>query len=175
MPNLSGLHRVKCVTLFRLGSPSVTVGAKVGMGGLWSHNRRGRKMRAITLVMALCLSACTGSEQATEANMDETEATEAVATAFDGGSTIGTFEAVSTDGTVLKQTTSEDGTIVSVDAEGNSVPGTYTMGDGKFCITNEGDEDPSCFAYSDLKDDGSWTATNEADASDSWTVRRLTD
>ena len=133
-------------------------------------------MRVISLGLALCLAACSGSEQATEeATSDEAPAAEAAPTAFDGGSTIGTFEAVSTDGTVLKQTTAEDGTIVSVNGEGASVPGTYTMGDGKFCITNEGEDGPACFTYSDLNDDGSWTATNVDDPTDAWTVRRLTE
>jgi len=132
-------------------------------------------MRTISIGLALCLAACSGSEQATEATTDEAPAAEAAPTAFDGGPTVGTFEAVSTDGTVLKQTTADDGTIVSVNGEGVSVPGTYTMGDGKFCITNEGEDGPACFTYSDLKDDGSWIATNEDDASDVWTVRRVAD
>ena len=130
-------------------------------------------MRVITLGLALCLAACSGAEQGEEAPTDEASTVEAVPTAYDGGSTIGTFEAVSTDGTKLIQTTSNDGTIVSVDGDGNSVAGTYTMGDGKFCITNEGEESSSCFAYSNLNEDGSWAATNEADDSDVWIVRRL--
>lgn len=132
-------------------------------------------MRTITLGLALCLAACSGSEQAETEAPEETVTAEAAATAFDGGSTIGTFEAVSTDGTKLTQTTSEDGTIVSVNEDGASVAGTYTMGDGKFCITNEGEDGPACFTYSDLKDDGSWTATNVDDSTDVWTVSRMTE
>ncbi len=132
-------------------------------------------MRAITLGLALALAACSGAEQAADEQATTEVAEEAAPTAYDGGSSIGTFEAVSADGTTLTQTTSEDGTIVSVDAEGTSVSGAYTMGDGKFCITNEGDDGPSCFGYSDLNEDGSWTATNEADPGDVWTVRRLSE
>ena len=132
-------------------------------------------MRKLVLCLPLALIACSGADQAQE-EATAAESAEAVAQAtYDGGPPDGVFEAVSAEGGVLTQTANSDGSISSVDGEGNSVNGTYTMTEDRFCITNEGEEGPACFAYSDLQDDGSWTATNEADASDIWTVKRVTE
>ena len=129
--------------------------------------------RNLVLCLPLALMACSGAEQAQEDAM-VADAVEDVAQAtYDGGPPEGVFEAVSSEGVVLTQTANSDGSISSVDGEGNAVSGTYTMTEDRFCITNEGDEGPACFAYSDLQDDGSWTATNEDDASDVWTVKRV--
>jgi len=134
-------------------------------------------MRLNILCLALSLVACSQAEQEPTEQADQVAPADSSANlsqvAFDGGPNVGVFKAISKEGVVLTQTASADGKIVSVDGDGNSVNGTYTMGDGRFCITNEGEDGPSCFTYSDLKDDGSWTATNVDDPTDSWTVSRV--
>ncbi|MBW0144950.1 hypothetical protein [Sphingomicrobium clamense] len=131
-------------------------------------------MRYLIVPMALCLVACEAEPEATVepgASMEAEVEAEAEATTFDGGPVVGTYTATSDDGTVLTQTTTGDGKVTSVDGDGNSVEGTYSMTDEGFCITNEGAEE-ACYAYSDLREDGSWTATNVTDPEDRWIVSR---
>lgn len=125
----------------------------------------------LVIGMALCAASC-GGESTPANNNETTNETVAAATIYDGGPAYGMFEATSVDGTVLTQTAREDGTVTSVDGDGTVTEGTFVMEPEQFCITNEGAE-TQCYAYSDLKDDGSWTATNVADPADVWTVKRL--
>ncbi|WP_340586129.1 hypothetical protein [Erythrobacter alti] len=132
-------------------------------------------MKYLALALVVALAACTEADDTMVVDEAEVVAddAEAAATTYDGGPALGTYEAISTDGTVLTQTTWEDGTVSTVDADGNEVLGVYTMENERFCITNEGETEASCYAYSDRTDDGSWTATNEADPEDVWMIRRI--
>ena len=130
-------------------------------------------MRKLVVCLPFALMACSGAEQAPEDVMVAEIAEDTAQATYDGGPVEGVFKAVSSEGAVLTQTTNSDGSILSVDDEGNSVNGTYIMSDDRFCITSEGEDSPACYVYSDLQDDGSWTATNENDGSDIWTLRRV--
>ena len=130
-------------------------------------------MRKLFVCLPLALIACSDANQEPEDVVIAETAEDASQATYDGGPVEGVFEAVSSEGMVLTQTTRPDGSLSSVDSEGNTVNNTYTLADNRFCITNEGDEGPACYVYSDLQDDGSWTATNEGDASDIWTIKRL--
>lgn len=130
-------------------------------------------MKKLAFAALFALAACSPAEQASEPVAEETAEVEALApTSVDGGPMVGTYEAMSNDGIVLIQTLSEDGTVTSSDADGNVVNGTYTGSAEQFCITNEGESEAACFAYGELGEDGSWTATNEADPTEVWTIRR---
>ena len=132
-------------------------------------------MRLLIASTVLILAACSAPDEAEDTEMAVEETAEVAALIFDGGSPFGTFEAVSVDGTRLVQTTTDDGKVVSVDADGNEVAGTFTFEVDTFCITNEGDEQGACYGYSDLQEDGSWSATNVDNAEDVWTVRRMSE
>ena len=121
----------------------------------------------------MVLVACSGAEEATLEPMAAESDAGAVQMTYDGGPVVGVYEAVSTEGIVLTQDTKADGTIATVDGDGNASNSTYTFENDRFCITSEGAADAACYAYSDLQDDGSWTATNVDDASDVWTLKRV--
>ena len=54
------------------------------------------------------------------------------------------------------------------------VSGTYEHdSDNRICFTPDGGEETACYLPSDLQEDGSWTATREGDASETWTVKRI--
>lgn len=129
--------------------------------------------RKYLLCLPFALMACSEAEQPPESEMVAESEAEVAQTTYDGGPVEGMYEAVSSEGVVLTQTATSDGNITSVDGDGNAVSGTFTVEGDRFCITNEGANSPSCYGYSDLQEDGSWTATSEDDANDSWTVRRV--
>jgi hypothetical protein len=136
----------------------------------------GAIMKKLVFAAACVLAACSGPENATEPATEgsatpETET--AASTTVDGGTMAGTYESISNEGLVLIQTLADDGTVTSTDAEGNVVNGTYTGSAEQFCITNDGESDATCYAYGSLDENGSWTATNEADPDDVWTIRRV--
>lgn len=133
-------------------------------------------MKKLVFAAVCLLAACSGPENAAEPATEnsatpETEA--AVSATVDGGPMVGTYEAISNEGAVLIQTLADDGTVTSTDAEGNAVNGTYTGSAEQFCITNEGATAAVCYAYGSLDENGSWTATNEADPDEVWTIRRV--
>jgi len=134
-------------------------------------------MKRLAFAVVFALAACSGVENAPEPIIEEdasTSETDALTSiTFDGGPLVGTFEATSNEGVVLIQALAEDGTVTTTDEDGNVVSGTYTGSADQFCFSNEGDSEASCFAYGDLGEDGSWTATNEADANEVWAIRRL--
>ena len=119
------------------------------------------------------MMAC-AQEQGEEPKVEEAPAEEAVAaTTFDGGPVAGTYTATSADGTVISQDVRADGTYTNSQDGAEDVSGTYLVdGDNRICFTDEGSEEARCYLPSDLTEDGSWTATREGDANETWTVAR---
>jgi hypothetical protein len=126
-------------------------------------------------VTLLTLNACSGPEKSKEPTSENAARIAPVTgpKATDGGPVVGTFEVTSADGVVLTQTTAADGTVTTTDADGKTVNGKYTQNSpNRFCITNDGETEATCFMEM-LSAEGVWTAVNEIDAKDIWTVRRI--
>ena len=118
-------------------------------------------------IAVAALAACSGGEKAPEAVETATP------TAMDGGPASGTYQVTSGDGTVLTQILVSDGTQVTTDADGKSVNGQYTLETPeRYCRLDEGDADWTCYSET-ITEDGTWTATNEADPDEVWTVVRV--
>ena len=78
------------------------------------------------------------------------------------GTTPGTFEVTSADGTKGKAVLNADGTYTDSDASGNETArGTWNVTDGKTCFDPEGDEGPTCWTETAPAADGSFTATSD--------------
>lgn len=124
-------------------------------------------MKKLAWIAVITLAACSGGEKAPVAE----EA--AAPTAMDGGPAAGKFTVTSADGTVLTQILLEGGTQVTTDADGKSVNGQYTLETPeRYCRLDDGDADWTCYAEA-IAEDGTWTATNEADPEEVWTVVRV--
>ena len=131
-------------------------------------------MRFFVLCAALAVTACGGGTDAAVDEPVEAAAAEPTAmTTYDGGPVTGTYEATSTDGTVLTQTIDTEGSITTIAADGSETRSTFTLEDDEFCIADPEGDASDCYTYSNLAEDGSWTATNAADAQDVWTIRRI--
>ncbi|RVQ67037.1 hypothetical protein EKN06_08875 [Croceicoccus ponticola] len=135
-------------------------------------------MKKLALLAAFTLAACSGGEEAPAPAPEETAttapATTAAVAAIDGGSSAGTFEVTSADGsTKLTQVLAEDGTLTSTDAEGKVVTGTWTLDKpAHYCSKQSDESEMTCYTET-LAEDGKWTATNDADPADVWTVVRV--
>jgi len=127
-------------------------------------------MKWLFLVTAVALAACSSSNDP----QDEAIVTqEPAATAMDGGPASGTFEVTSNDGTVLTQVLADDGSQTTTDANGEVVSGKYRMeGPERYCRMDGEETDWTCYAEA-VAEDGVWTATNEADANEVWTIHRV--
>lgn len=128
---------------------------------------------AATAFAALALAACSDAEEAAPVVEETTEPAAAAATFVDGGPAYGTFEVSSNDGTVLTQVLAEDGTQVTTDAEGTATAGTFTAeSPERYCRMDGEETEWTCYAEA-IGEDGTWTATNEADPDEVWTVVRV--
>ena len=127
-----------------------------------------KKLIAIAALAAL--SAC--SQKADEAPAPaETAAPAEVpgGLAIDGKPNAGVFEVTHASGKKWTTTVTADGKMSMV-ADGKSVTGTWTStGPGNYCETVEGKT--SCFKEEIV--DGVYTSTNEADAKDTSTIKRV--
>lgn len=133
---------------------------------------------SIILACAAASFAVVGCDNAAEepAGADiavDEPAAEIAPTAIDGGPIEGTYEAVSNEGLTVTQVLAADGTIHTTFSDGQVVEGTYgDVGPDTFCWTGNGETEANCFDLS-MNDDGTWTAVNQADAAETWTVRRV--
>lgn len=130
-------------------------------------------MKKLVACAALALAACSGADEAAEPAAEETAVVEeAAATAVDGGPVAGTYEVTGPNGEMNTVVLSADGTAVYTAADGTVTNGTYTGGTATepYCVTMEGETEADCFA--EAITDGVWTATNQADPEDVWTVVR---
>lgn len=142
-------------------------------------------MKKLALIAGVALLASCGSkEPAPEAAatadatmpMDAGSASaapDAVAMEIDGKPMAGTFDITSGDGKrTMKQTVNDDGSVTSV-MDGKTVKGTWTStGPGKFCITNEGEKEPSCYTET-MNPDGTMKTVNDKNPKDEWMVKRV--
>ena len=120
-------------------------------------------MKKLLLTAVVGLAACS----------DASGPPEAAATAMDGGPAHGTFEVTSNDGTVLTQVLAEDGTQTTTNAAGTVVNGKYRMdGPERYCRMDGEESEWTCYAEV-VGSDGRWTATNEKDANEVWTIKRV--
>jgi len=130
-------------------------------------------MRKLILLAPLALmAACSQSEPAPEPT-EEAPPAETAVLAIDGMPLTGTYEVTSADGaTVLRETVNADGTVVVVEGD-ETTNGTWTStGPDNYCITYEGDAEPTCYAET-LSEDGVWSAVNVQDPEEVWTVKRV--
>ena len=129
-------------------------------------------MKKLILLAPLALiAACSQSQPAPEPSATASAAAD-VPMATDNMPISGTYTATSADvSRTLTQTVNADGTVTTVEGD-KTTNGTWTStGPGNFCITNEGDSEPSCYAES-ISDSGEWTAVNVKDDKDSWSIKR---
>ena len=132
------------------------------------------KFASIAAIAAFALAGCEAGEEpvAPAAEEESLSPAETAMMAPDGLPLYGVFEVSETDGdTQYMRNVKEDGTLVNVMAGEGPVPGTWTMEDGNFCVTMEGEADATC--YANAMTDGTWTATNVANPDDVWTVERV--
>ena len=130
---------------------------------------------AIAAIAAFALAGCEAAEEPVAPAAEEESLTpaETAMMAPDGLPLYGVFEVSEVGGDArLMRNVKEDGTLVNVVAGEGTVPGTWTMEDGNFCVTMEGEADATC--YSNAMTDGSWIATNVANPDETWTVNRVT-
>lgn len=130
-------------------------------------------MKKLILLAPLALiAACSQSEPAPEPT-EEAAPAETAVMAIDGMPLAGVYEVTSADGaTVLTETVNADGTVSTVEG-GETRTGTWTStGPDNYCVTYEGDAEPSCYAEA-MSADGVWSAVNVNDAEDAWTVKRV--
>lgn len=137
-------------------------------------------MKKLILVATVAaLAACSGkapepvANDAAAATMDAPADTAAAAQlALDGKLAVGTYTATSPDGRVLNQTVTADGKVVTVEGD-KTTNGTWTSSKPEeFCITNEGEAKPTCYAES-MDATRGWIATNVADPKDVWVIKRV--
>ena len=132
------------------------------------------KFASTVVIAAFALAGCDASEEpiVPAAEEESLSPAETAMMAPDGLPLYGVFEVSATDGdTRFMRNVKEDGTLVNVMAGEGPVPGTWTMEDGNFCVTMEGEADATC--YANAMTDGTWTATNVANPDEVWTVERV--
>lgn len=139
-------------------------------------------MKRLILLAAMMppalLAACSQEAATPEATEEAIPAEAAVADvggglAIDGKPNAGSYEITSADGTtVMTQTVNADGTLTSVNGDETSKATWTSTGPGNWCVTEEGQSETKCYVET-ISDDGVYTSTNEADPTDSWTVKRL--
>jgi len=126
------------------------------------------------LAAALSLGACSEPAEVPEAEpAEDTAMAETGPLAVDGMPVPGDYTVTMADGTTMSVSLTEDGTAIYTDADGTETMATYTGGtaDEPYCVTVEGDEEPSC--YSEQMVDGVWTATSVDDPEITATVTRV--
>lgn len=88
------------------------------------------------------------------------------------GSTPGTYEVTTANGSVSRLALNGDGTYSETNAEGAETErGRWTVTDGKTCFDPDGDKVAACYAESPVGEDGSYTATREG--ADPVTVKKV--
>ena len=129
-------------------------------------------MKNLPLIAAIALAACSGSDEAAAPASEETAVETPDLRAMDGGPAYGTFEVTSADGTVLTQVLAADGSQVTTDADGNATPGRFVMeGPERYCRMDGEETEWTCYTEA-IGEDGTWTATNEVDPEEVWTIVR---
>lgn len=130
-------------------------------------------MKKFAFAPILLLAACAEGEVAEDAAVEDVAAEETAAVGFDGEPLADTYQAVSNEGVTLIQVLNEDGTIATTDEAGDTVDGTWSSeGPDNFCWSDnvEGSE-ANCFTMEEHDGEG-WTARNNANADETWTVTR---
>ena len=132
------------------------------------------KFASLAVIAAFALAGCDAGEEpvAPAAEEESLSPAETAMMAPDGLPHYGVFEVSAIDGdTQYMRNVKEDGTLINVMAGEGPVPGTWTMENGNFCVTMEGEAEATC--YSNEMTDGTWTATNVANPDETWTVERV--
>lgn len=130
--------------------------------------------KILILSLAGAMAACSQSQPTPQATETTTAAPAAnVPLATDNKPITGTYEVDQADGSrKLTQTVNADGTMETVEGD-KTTKGTWTStGPGNFCMTNEGDSEPTCYSES-ITDSGTWIANNVKDDNDSWLIKRV--
>ena len=126
--------------------------------------------RAIFLAPVALLVACSQSEPAPAPAEEAAPATE-VPLAVDGKPAPGTYEITLANGFVETYVAAPDGTFTSTLDE-NEFKGTWTVEGDQWCSKEEGVEEPFCFTET-IDENGVWTAVNNANSSDTSTIKRI--
>ncbi|WP_336986376.1 hypothetical protein [Altererythrobacter aquiaggeris] len=132
--------------------------------------------KIIALAAVATLAGCSQAEPDTsgDTSPDLTAMAEPEQIAVDGGPIAGVYVATAPDGSSVTQTLTDDGKVTNtVDGEVVAT-GTYDMGqaENQACFTYTDSEFPDgCFILGEVVD-GTWTATNTADAEEIWSVTR---
>lgn len=131
-----------------------------------------KKMTTIVAVLALAACNDTASEPPVAEETMAPEPVEAAAMAIDGNPTAGKYKVTAGDGTTYDYDVRDDGTYTAVGSDGSNVTGTWTEATpGAWCETPEGGEE-ACYTET-VNEDGTWTATSNADPESTAIVARV--